>query len=88
MSQSSYTLLAEREETTSTMKALVFYAPGQIGLEKVPIPRPRAGEAVIRVTLTSICGTDLHILRGEYPVKLGLIIAMSPWASSTNLEKA
>lgn len=55
MSQSSYTLLAEREETTSTMKALVFYAPGQIGLEKVPIPRPRAGEAVIRVTLTSIC---------------------------------
>ena len=30
------------------------------------------GEAVIRVTLTTICGTDLHILRGEYPVKPGL----------------
>jgi alcohol dehydrogenase len=69
MSQTSYALLTEREETTSTMKALVFYGPGQIGLETLPIPRARAGEAVIRVTLTTICGTDLHILRGEYPVK-------------------
>jgi len=78
MSQASYALLTEREETTSTMKALFFYGPGQIGLETVPIPRPRAGEAVIRVTLTTICGTDLHILRGEYPVKPGLIIGHEP----------
>src|ERR1700686_4634080 len=78
MSQTSYALLTEREETTSTMKALVFYGPGQIGLETVPIPRPRAGEAVIRVTLTTICGTDLHILKGEYPVKPGLIIGHEP----------
>jgi threonine dehydrogenase-like Zn-dependent dehydrogenase len=78
MSQTSYGLLTEREETASTMKALVFYGRGQIGLETVPIPRPRAGEAVIRVTLTTICGTDLHILRGEYPVKPGLIIGHEP----------
>ncbi len=44
----------------------------------MPIPRARAGEAVIRVTLTTICGTDLHILRGEYPVKPGLIIGHEP----------
>src|SRR6202051_3269547 len=78
MSQTSYALLAEREKTTSMMKALVYYGPGQIGLETVPIPRARAGEAVIRVTLTTICGTDLHILRGEYPVKPGLIIGHEP----------
>src|ERR1700692_3430635 len=78
MSQTSYALLTEREETFSTMKALVFYGPGHIGLETVPIPRPRAGEAVIRVTLTTICGTDLHILKGEYPVKPGLIIGHEP----------
>src|ERR1700682_275125 len=78
MSQSSHAQLTEREETTSTMKALVFYGPGQIGLETVPIPRPRAGEAVIRVTLTTICGTDLHILRGEYPVQPGLILGHEP----------
>ena len=70
----TYALPTEREVTVSTMKALVFYGPGQIELETVPMPMPRAGEAVIRVTLTTICGTDLHILRGEYPVKPGLII--------------
>jgi hypothetical protein len=49
----SYALPTEREETTSTMKVLAFYGPGQIGLETAPIPRPGAGEAVIRVILTS-----------------------------------
>jgi alcohol dehydrogenase len=36
------------------------------------------GEAVIRVTLTTICGTDLRIVRGEYTVKPGLIIGHEP----------
>src|SRR5215467_315187 len=62
----------------STMKALVFRGPNQIVIEEVPIPRPGPGEAVIRVTLTTICGTDLHILRGEYAVKPGLIIGHEP----------
>ena len=39
---------------------------------------PASGEAVIRITLTTICGTDLHILRGEYPVKPGLVIGHEP----------
>src|SRR5579862_5252262 len=67
-----------RPQQRSTMKALVFHAPNEIRLEEVPIPRAGYGEAVIRVTLTTICGTDLHILRGEYPVKPGLIIGHEP----------
>ena len=63
---------------TSTMRALVFRGPNQIGIEHVPIPKPGPGEAVIRVTLTTICGTDLHILKGEYPVKPGLTIGHEP----------
>lgn len=59
---------------TTTMKALVFRGPNKISVEEVPIPRPNYGEAVMRVTLTTICGTDVHILKGEYPVKPGLII--------------
>jgi 2-desacetyl-2-hydroxyethyl bacteriochlorophyllide A dehydrogenase len=62
----------------STMKALVFRGPNQIGIEQVAIPRAGPCEAVIRVTLTTICGTDLHILKGEYPVKSGLIIGHEP----------
>src|ERR1700736_5653236 len=78
MSHTSYALLMEQDHETATMKALVFHGPGNISLETVPIPKARAGEVVIRVTLTTICGTDLHILKGEYPVKPGLIIGHEP----------
>ena len=60
------------------MKANVFHGKNQIRVEEVEKPRAGFGEAVIRVTLTTICGTDLHILRGEYPVAPGLIIGHEP----------
>src|SRR5207247_6357136 len=41
-------------------------------------PRAGVGDSLVRITLTTICGTDLHILRGEYPVKPGLIIGHEP----------
>ncbi len=50
------------------MKANVFHSPGHFALEEKPIPSPRYGEAVIKVHLTTICGTDIHIIKGEYPV--------------------
>src|SRR5262245_44682908 len=68
----------EKQTKPDTMRALVFRGRNQIGIEQVVIPRPGPGEAVIRVTLTTICGTDLHILKGEYPVKPGLVIGHEP----------
>lgn len=64
--------------TSDSMRALVFRGTNDISLEHVPMPHPGPGEAVIRVTLTTICGTDLHILRGEYAVKPGLVIGHEP----------
>src|SRR5213593_4460793 len=61
-----------------TMLANVFRGVDQFGIEEVERPRAGPGEAVIRVTLTTICGTDLHIVRGEYPVKPGLVIGHEP----------
>jgi len=52
----------KKQSAPSTMRALVFRGPNHIGIEQVSIPRPGPGEAVIRVTLTTICGTDLHIV--------------------------
>jgi len=46
----------------SFMKALVFRGKNDVRLENVPVPRPGPGEVVIRVTLTTICGTDVHIV--------------------------
>jgi alcohol dehydrogenase len=57
-----------------TMRANVFVAPNQLELREVARPHAGPGEAVIRLTLTTICGTDIHILRGEYPVRSGLVI--------------
>ena len=56
------------------MRANVFRAVDKFGVEEVERPRAGVGDAVIRVTLTTICGTDLHIVRGEYPVEPGRVI--------------
>jgi len=56
------------------MKAVVFKGTSHLAVEEVPRPTPGPGEALVRVTLTSICGTDVHIVRGEYPVAPGLIL--------------
>jgi alcohol dehydrogenase len=70
--------LETRVTSTNTMPALVFRGPNQIAIERVPIPKPGVGEAVIRITLTTICGTDVHILKGEYKVRPGLVIGHEP----------
>ena len=62
----------------TTMQAAVFQGKGKIGLREVPRPDPGVGQALIKVTLTTICGSDVHILKGEYAVKEGLIIGHEP----------
>lgn len=50
------------------MKALVYQGPGRKALEERPKPTIRdAGDAIVRITRTTICGTDLHILKGDVP---------------------
>src|SRR6187431_1824737 len=61
-----------------TMRATVFHGKNNISVEEVERPHAGVGEAIIKVTLTTICGTDLHILRGEYPVRPGLVIGHEP----------
>lgn len=60
------------------MKAVVFQGVGRIGVEERPKPVPRAGEAVIRITTTTMCGTDVHIIKGEHTVRPGLILGHEP----------
>ena len=52
----------------STMKALVYLGPGRKALEHRPIPMIAApGDAIVKVRKTTICGSDLHILKGDVP---------------------
>jgi alcohol dehydrogenase len=51
-----------------TMKALVYQAAGKKALEDRPKPQIAAPtDAIVRITKTTICGTDLHILKGDLP---------------------
>jgi len=58
------------------LKALVYRGPGRKQLEERPKPALReATDAVVRMTRTTICGTDLHILKGDVPtVAVGRIL--------------
>ncbi len=50
------------------MKALVYQGPGKKALEERPIPEIKApNDAIVKVVKTTICGTDLHILKGDVP---------------------
>ncbi|HSG86734.1 MAG TPA: zinc-binding dehydrogenase [Candidatus Limnocylindrales bacterium] len=52
---------------TSTMQALVLPEPGRMEVREVPVPEPGPNEVLARVKAVSICGTDAHLIRGDYP---------------------
>jgi threonine dehydrogenase-like Zn-dependent dehydrogenase len=61
-----------------TMKAVVFRGRNRLVIEERHKPVPGPGQAVVRISTTTICGTDVHIVKGEYPVRSGLILGHEP----------
>lgn len=55
------------------MKAVVISAPEEVNVETVPDPTPGQGEVVVEVAGCGICGTDLHILEGEFAPSLPIV---------------
>ena len=54
--------------TSTTMKALVYHGPGKRAWEDKPRPAIQdPADAIVRITTSTICGTDLHILKGDLP---------------------
>jgi alcohol dehydrogenase len=50
------------------MKALVYQGPGKKVLEDRPVPKVKSPtDALVKIRKTTICGTDLHILKGDVP---------------------
>jgi len=57
-----------RDATAETMKAFVYRGPGKKALENRPKPEITAPtDAIVKIVKTTICGTDLHILKGDVP---------------------
>ncbi|MFD8980572.1 zinc-dependent alcohol dehydrogenase family protein [Streptomyces sp. NPDC059564] len=55
------------------MKAAVIEAPGKVSVTTVPDPTPGPRDVVVEVAACGLCGTDLHILRGEHAPSLPLV---------------
>lgn len=51
--------------STMMMAAVLNEVSGPLRLERIPIPQPRAGEALVRVHACGVCHTDLHVIKGE-----------------------
>jgi alcohol dehydrogenase len=69
---------ARRSKSNGTMKAAVFRGHENIKIEERPTPECGPTDAIVRVTMTTICGTDVHIWREEYPVDRGRIVGHEP----------
>src|SRR5690554_6026114 len=69
MKSSAVTQESSREEkTTLRMKGLVYEGPGKIRLQDIPVPQiEKSTDVVVKITKTTICGTDLGILHGKTP---------------------
>ena len=52
---------------SATMQALVVLEPSRMEIRDVPVPVPGPNEILARVRAVSICGTDVHLIRGDYP---------------------
>lgn len=60
------------------MKAAVFVEKNRIELVDKKIPDVGPNDALVKITTTTICGTDIHIFKGEYPVEKNLTIGHEP----------
>ena len=50
------------------VKALIYQGPGKIALGERPVPDiTAADDSIVKIAKTTICGTDLHILKGDVP---------------------
>jgi 2-desacetyl-2-hydroxyethyl bacteriochlorophyllide A dehydrogenase len=56
------------------MNAAIFKYPGQIEMQDLSLPKPEPNEALIRVGLSGVCGTDFHIFHGKAPAKPPVVL--------------
>ena len=56
------------------MRAAVYRGPGQIGVESRDVARPGPTDILVQVRACGLCGTDVHVLDGQYPATPGIVL--------------
>jgi len=62
------TATSERKAVPKVMRAAVLFGPGDIRVVDKPVPKPAAGEVLVQVAMCGMCGTDLKIYDGHFPL--------------------
>src|SRR5690625_2567595 len=57
--------MTQATPTPKTMKAAVLTDLNSLEVRHIPVPRPRSGEALVKIIACGVCHTDLHVMRGE-----------------------
>ncbi len=71
------------------MKALVFYGPGEKSWDDVPEPKIlQPTDVIVKMDATTICGTDLHILKGDVPPRSNKAASSATKASARSPRSA
>ncbi|MFI0980470.1 zinc-dependent alcohol dehydrogenase family protein [Streptomyces sp. NPDC021093] len=55
------------------MRAAIIEAPGKVSVTSVPDPEPGSRDVIVKVASCGLCGTDLHILQGEFAPSLPIV---------------
>jgi glutathione-independent formaldehyde dehydrogenase len=64
------------------MKAVVYQGPFQVSVDEVAEPEIESPlDAIIRITTTNICGSDLHPYEGRAELDAGMVLGHETWAS-------
>jgi len=59
---------SQNQKSVNSMKALVYHGPGKKAWEEKPKPTlQEPTDAIVKISKTTICGTDLHIMKGDVP---------------------
>ena len=61
------------------MKAAIYHGPRNIKVEEVPEPQVKGNKVLVEFKAGGICGTDLHLYRGDWKIKRGRIIGHDAW---------
>ncbi len=61
------------------MKAVIYHGPKKIRVDEVSEPKVEGSKVLVRFKAGSICGTDLHLYRGDWKIKRGRIIGHDAW---------
>ncbi len=70
-----------KSKLVNFLRAVIYFGPGDIRVKEVPKPTVKGKKILVNFKAGSICGTDLHLYRGDWKIKRGRMIGHDAWGT-------